>query len=142
MVGDVAGSWKNFAEIDDSPEVNPTSYNESLCSERTLKGKLLYIPLQEKYDENYLTFKSLRGKDHKLAQLIENCRFLDRHLAIILRNRTKITKFDNLSPSSEVRSSQESYTNRILRWINADNLDQKLNLELDWDLQCAGPPAF
>jgi hypothetical protein len=142
MAGDVTGSWNNLREIEDPLEVNPTSSNESLYSERILKEKILYIALQEKYDENYLSFKSLRGEDREKAIIFEDLRFLERHLAIVLRKKTKITTFNNLIDSSSEVSSHETYSSKILRWIDADNLQQKLNIELDWNRQCLGPPPF
>ena len=118
MAGDVTGSWYNLREIEDPLEVNLTSSNESLCSERILKEKIWYIALQETYDENYLSFKSLRGEDREKAIIFEDLRFLERHLAIVLRKKTKITTFNNLIDSSSEVSSHETYSSKILRWID------------------------
>ena len=44
---------------------------------------VLYFVLEEKYVENDFLFRRLRGKDRKLAQLLQACGFLDTHLAVV-----------------------------------------------------------
>ena len=90
---------------------------------------VLFFVLQEKYEENEISFTSLRGKDKDLAHLLQNCHFLDVHLAMVKCN------FFHYSSSNvnELKSAEAS------RWVDSNDVVRNLNLKkLNWKNQRVG----
>ena len=107
---------------------------------------LLYFVLEGKYLENDFSFRRLRGKDQKLAQLLQACGFLDTHLAVVTQTvSTSVNNCDSYCDcgscdgsdgceSKTVKSSTE-----ISRWVDSKDVSKKLIIDIDWKKQCVGP---
>ena len=96
----------------------------------TLNEDALFFVLKEKYKVENLTFNRLRGKDRNLAKLLQNCHFLDVHLAMVILESTN---------KKQNGSREEEVTTHISRWVDSSNTIRKLSLKLDWQKQRVGP---
>ena len=99
----------------------------------TLKDHILYFVLKEKYDANDLTFNRLRGEDRNLAHLLQSCKFLDVHLALVT------LKSLNEEHNGWSRCSREMLSTKISRWIDSKDVIRDLNVKLNWQKQRVGP---
>ncbi len=96
------------------------------------KEDLLFFVLQEKYEENDISFHSLRGKDRDLATLLQNCVFLDVHLAMVTSNILR-NGYYGRSSINELKSAEVS------RWIDSNDAIRNLTMNrLHWKKQRVG----
>lgn len=113
--------------------------------------KVLFFVLQEKYDHKHLAFHRLRGKDRDLASLLQNCKFLDVHLAEVTHKLTTTTSseeedsfgwggcfFNNFFDDNE--STKEESVIKTSRWIDSSDTTRNFTMDFDWLKQCVGTP--
>ncbi len=101
--------------------------NKEACKE-----DVLFLVLQEKYEENDISFQNLRGKDRDLAQLLQSSGFLDVHLAVVTCNILRDGYYGR-SNINELKSAEVS------RWIDSNDVVRNLSLKrLHWKKQRVG----
>ena len=93
-------------------------------SEWTLKEKILFFILKEKYEEDSLAFELLLGKDRVLAELLLNSGFLDVHLAMAN------SEIKNESVNKKIG---EEGSIAISSFIDSNDVTRNLSFELDWN---------
>ena len=121
-----------------------TNKNSATCNEN-----VLFFVLQEKYEETNLLFHRLRGRDGDLARLLQNCTFLEVHLAMVaLKKSTKQRVDTEYETCRQRRHGRCSYCDgdemihrsvKISRWIDSANTIKDLKIILNWKEQCIGP---
>jgi hypothetical protein len=101
---------------------------------------VLYFVLEEKYVENDFSFRRLRGKDRKLAQLLQACGFLDTHLAVVTQTVSRsVTNCDSRHWRYSCDHEKVKSSTEITRWVDSKDVSKKLSIDLNWKNQCVGP---
>jgi hypothetical protein len=95
------------------------------------ENDVLYFVLNENYHVENFKFDCLRGADLELANILQNCCFLEVHLAVV---KDKGENHDYLG-----RQRYESHTVEITRWIDSNDVSRKLSLGVSWRDQLVGP---
>ena len=96
--------------------------SNQFISEWTLKEKILFFILKEKYEEDSLAFELLLGKDRVLAELLLNSGFLDVHLAMAN------SEIKNESVNKKIG---EEGSIAISSFIDSNDVTRNLSFELD-----------
>ncbi len=105
--------------------LNQKILEKSVGSAIGVSDDILLILLEEQYHETYFNFSALKGKDRKIAHILQSIDFIDVHLAVISKN---VGENDPRAPS---RSSYQ-----IVQWIYSGiSLPQFRNYKLDLKTQ-------
>lgn len=120
-------------DSDDEGSDSSDYYLQFTLSEEALKEQMLYFVLKEKYDVNNISINRLKGEDRNLAHLLQNCRFLDVHLAVVT--------LENLNEEINgwSRCSRELVDAKVTRWIDSNDASINLRLPINWYKQRVGP---
>ena len=110
--------------ISENQEDSLDSSNNVFISEWTLKEKILFFILKEKYEKDSLAFELLLGKDRVLAELLLNSGFLDVHLAMAN------SEIKNESVNKKIG---EEGSIAISSFIDSNDVTRNLSFELDWN---------
>ena len=102
-------------------------------SREALKEQMLYFVLKEKYDVNNISIRRLQGEDQNLAHLLESCRFLDVHLAMVTLKNV------NEEINGWSRCSQEMVSAKVTQIVDSNDASINLRLPLNWYKQRVGP---
>jgi hypothetical protein len=128
-------------EIQEKSSEGNTSIH--LYSDWTLKEKILFFILKEKYEEKSLAFEVLRGQDRVLVEILVNCDFLEVHLAKANHIIPKVKSEDPVDVEcceSENQGIGEEHLGsiEISTLIDFNDVTRNLSFELDWDKHFVG----
>ena len=129
---------------DSSDENRSEEYDSDSITNTNCTKNVLFFVLQEKYEKENLLFSRLRGKDRDLARILQNCSFLDVHLAMVA------LKVSKQGGDSDYRTCHDRHCDsctgdetihrsvNISRWIDSANTIKELNIKFNWKEQCVG----
>ncbi|KAI9558955.1 hypothetical protein GHT06_015744 [Daphnia sinensis] len=109
-----------------------------LYSEKVLKENTLFLVLNEKYDEKFLSFELLRRNDRIFAEALLQCSCLDVHLALAKGKFQNVRREDSLEQFESVTDPEKVKVLEISHCIDSNNVTRHLSIELNWDEQYVG----
>lgn len=127
--------WQDVDSEDssNSDDESDDEYEHCYMHHCALEDNVLFFVLEEKYGENALAFKNLKGNDRNLAHLLQSCPFLDVHLVQV------VLKSENMEYNGMSRTATEARSNKISHWIDSNDVIRKLSLDINWKDQRVGP---
>lgn len=110
---------------------------KSVGSSIGVSDDILLILLEEQYHETYFNFSALKGKDRKIAHILQSIDFIDVHLAVTYK---MFEENEENGISSNICSHESSHapslSYQIVQWIYSGiSLPQFWNYKLDLKTQ-------
>ncbi|XP_059351628.1 uncharacterized protein LOC132088039 [Daphnia carinata] len=111
-----------------------------LYSEEVLKQNIMFLVLNEKYDEKFFSFELLRRRDRIFAEALLQCSSLDVHLALAKRKIQHVRREDSVGVEQfeTVTNPEKFKVLEVSHCIDSNNVTRNLSIELNWDEQYVG----
>ncbi|XP_045025233.1 uncharacterized protein LOC123469941 [Daphnia magna] len=109
-------------------------------SEEVLKENILFLVLNEKYDEKFLSFELLRRRDRVFAEALLQCSCLDVHLALAKRKIQNVRRENSIDVEQfeSVTNPEKGKVFEVSHFIDSKNVTRNLSIELNWVEQYVG----
>ncbi|KAK4009040.1 hypothetical protein OUZ56_014181 [Daphnia magna] len=109
-------------------------------SEEVLKENILFLVLNEKYDEKFLSFELLQRRDRVFAEALLQCSCLDVHLALAKRKIQNVRRENSIDVEQfeSVTNPEKGKVFEVSHFIDSNNVTRNLSIKLNWDEQYVG----